>query len=145
MTWTRALTEGLAQFLENHDVGTFNSSGVPYQTGATAITVDYLPASPDKVVTLTLYSSAEDPTQADAEASLQIRVRGTKDPRVAMDMGDAAFDALQNLPRALIGGSVVAGCWVTNHNGYLGADEGGRHSRVSNYRLLVHHPSPNRT
>lgn len=144
MTWTRSLTEGLAQLLENYDVGTFHSSGVAYTAGQTAIVIDYVPAQPDRVVTVTLYAAADDPTLGESEAAVQVRSRGTRDPRVAMDMDDAVFNALQNLPRSAVGGTVVAGCWRTN-SGYMGADDNGRHQRVSNYRLLVHHPVPTRT
>lgn len=143
MSWTEALTNGLAQHLEDANVGVFHSTGVAYQPTHTAIVIDGIPASPDKVVTLTLYDTAEDASQPEADAFVQIRVRGDRDPRTAMRLRDAVFDALQNLPRTLLGGLTVAGCWHTS-SAYMGPDDGGRHMRSSNYRLRVHHPSLHR-
>jgi hypothetical protein len=143
VSWTEELVDSLAQHLENRDVGTFNSSGVPYAAGATAITIDGVPSAPDKVITLTLYDAAEDPTQGEAVAYVQARVRGDRDPRTAMRLTDAVFDAWQNLPRSPIGGQTVAGIW-RDSAAYMGPDDNGRHMRTSNYRIRVTHPSPHR-
>ena len=143
MSFTTVLLDGLAQYLENADVGTFHSSGVAYSTSPTArpgIFIDGVPATPDRVIVLTVYGEVDDPTQATTEVQVQARVRGTKDPRTAYETADAIFEAFQNLPRSAIGGTTVAGIFRIS-SAYIGIDTNGRHERASNFRILVHRPT----
>lgn len=142
MSFTGDLMAGLAGFLAGHGVGTYRSTGV-YAAGEVAIVYDVVPATPDQVVVVTPYAGFDSPTLSDSEISLQIRVRGTKDPRTAYELDDKAFDAMQNLPRTVLGGVTVVAAWRTS-GAYLGVDGNARHERTSNYRLLVHRPSANR-
>lgn len=142
MSFTGDLMAGLAGYLAAEGVGTYRATGV-YTSGEVGIVFDVVPASPAQLVVLTPYAASDDPTLSDSEVSLQIRVRGTTDPRTAYDLDDRAFDAMQNLPRTEMGGVTVVGVWRTS-GAYLGVDGNARHERTSNYRLLVHRPSDNR-
>jgi hypothetical protein len=144
VSFTSDLLDGIAQRLEDADIGTFNPTGAGYTTGQVGIVFDVVPAAPDKVLVLTVYGATDDPTLSDSELSLQVRVRGTRDPRTAYDLDDAAFDVLQNLPRTALGGTTVEAAWRTSA-AYMGVDSNGRHERVSNYRLRIHRPAPHRT
>lgn len=143
MSWTADVVTGLAQYLEDSGVGQFNSTGAAYAASTPAIYFDQVPASPDRVIVLTPYGGVDSPTQPESEIALQVRVRGTKDPRTAYALDDAVFGALQNLPRTVMGGVTVVGCWRTS-SAYLGADANGRHERTSNFAVRVHRPSPHR-
>lgn len=142
MSFTGDLMAGLAGFLAAQGVGTWRATGA-YVAPEVPIVLDVVPATPDQVIVLTPYSATDSPEMSDSELSLQIRVRGTKDPRTAYDLDDRAFEAMQNLPRTVLGGITVVGAWRTS-GGYLGVDGNARHERSSNYRLLVHRPSPHR-
>lgn len=143
MAWTADVVAGLAQHLAAAGVGTYSPAGA-YTSAQVGIFMDVVPAAPDRVVTVTPYGAADDPTLSDSVLMVQVRVRGTKDPRTAYDLDDAVFAAMQNLPRSILNGVTVVGAWRTSA-GYLGPDGNGRHERTSNYRLTVHRPTPNRT
>jgi hypothetical protein len=142
MSWTGDLMAGLGQFLNDEGVGIWRSSGV-YTANEVGIVLDVVPSSPSQVITLTPYMSTDAVGLSDSELSVQVRVRGTADPRTAYALDDAAFEAMQNLPRTVLNGVTVVGAWRTS-SAYLGADSNQRHERSSNYRLLVHRPSPHR-
>lgn len=142
MSWTSDLMGGLATYLDAQTAATYRSSGV-YTAGETAIVFDTVPASPDRLIVLTPYSTTDHPTLTDTEVSVQVRVRGTKDPRTAYELDDAVFEALQNLPRTVMGTVTVLAVWRQN-SAYLGVDANGRHERVSNYRLLTNRAAAHR-
>ncbi len=142
-SFTTTFMDGVAQYLENRDVGTFHSSGVGYTTGQVGIVFDIVPATPDRIIVLSAYAAVDDPTEPETELSMQVRVRGTRDPRTAIELDDAAFEAFQNLPRSLLGGTIVSGIWRTS-GAYLGVDANGRHERVSNFAIRLHRPTLHR-
>lgn len=142
MGFTGDLMAGLAGFLAAQGVGVWRATGV-YTSTEVGIVLDVVPANPTQVVTITPYAASDSPDLSDSELSVQIRVRGTTDPRTAYDLDDRVFEAMQNLPRTVLGGVTVVGAWRTS-GGYLGVDGNARHERSSNYRLLVHRPSPYR-
>jgi hypothetical protein len=143
VSFTGDLMAGLAQYLADAGVGVYSPTGA-YTASQVGIVMDVVPASPDRVVVLTPYSPTDSPTEAESEIALQIRVRGDRDPRTAYDLDDRAFEAMQNLPRTVMGGVTVVAAWRTS-GAYIGPDTNGRHERTSNYRLPVHRPSPHRT
>lgn len=135
--------DGVASLLASRTDWTYNRTGA-YTAAQTGIFHAVVPASPDRVVVLTPYSPVDDPTQASSDLQVQVRVRGTRDPRVAETLNDTAFNVLQNLPRSVLNGVTVAGAWRTS-GGYLGPDSNGRHEYSSNYRLRAHRPTEHRT
>jgi hypothetical protein len=143
MGFTGDLMGGLAALLAARGVGTYNPSGA-YTAAQTGIVHDVVPSSPDRVIVLTPYSPTDDPTLSDSVVRVQVRVRGTRDPRTAYDLDDAAFQVLHNLPRQTIGGAVVTGGWRRS-GAYIGPDSNGRHERTSNYEFQVHRPTEHRT
>lgn len=141
---TAEFTAGVAQLLEDAGIGAWRPDATSYQPGETAIVAGLVPAQPDRLITITLYLPSDDPTQAEGSQMVQLRTRGDRDIRTSENLQDATFDVLQNLPRTVIGGSTVAGCWRRS-GAYLGADGNGRHSHTSNYEFRLHRPSPHRS
>lgn len=143
MGFTADLLAGVATHLAAANVGVYKASGV-YAASEVGIVFDVVPANPDRLVVLTAYGDTDDPTQNVSAVDVQVRTRGTADPRTTQDMQDAVFDALQNLPRRQFGGITVVSCFRRS-TAYLGVDSTQRHERVSNWRLTLHRPTPNRT
>lgn len=139
---TADFTAGLGQVLEDAAVGAWKPTG-NYLAGETAIVPGQVPAKPEKLITLTVYGYVDDPTEPESTLLLQLRTRGDRDIRTSENTQDAAFDVLQNLPRQVVGGVIVAGAWRRSA-GYLGVDEGGRHQHSSNYEFRLHRPSTHR-
>lgn len=143
MAFTSTFLAGVAQLLADGNVAVYKPTG-SYGPDELGIYLGAQPASPDRAVVLTTYSWTDDPTQAESSVRVQLLTRGTRDIRTSEDVQDAAFDVLQNLPRQVIGGATVEGCWRRS-TGYLGLDENGRHLHSSNYDLFLHRPGPNRS
>jgi hypothetical protein len=144
VSWTTDLLDGLAQLLEDAGAGVFHSTGVPYTAAQVAIVFDQVPTGPDRLIVLTAYGGADDPTTSTSEVMFQARTRGTTDPRTVTLIDDGVFDALHNLPRTqLATGVTLAGCWRESF-AYMGVDEQDRHQRSSNYRALAHRPTVHR-
>ncbi|MER7078133.1 MULTISPECIES: minor capsid protein [Bacteria] len=144
MSWTRDLAHGLAQYLADHDVGTYRPSGI-YPEHETGIVIGAVPQSPSRIVALTPYLMVADPSQADDIVGLQVRARSAgPDPRDALDLTDAAFDALVGAAHLQLDGVVVHLVELTG-SAPMGRDESGRYEHVTNYQLTAHHPTPNRT
>lgn len=141
---TADFTAGLGQLLEDAGVGAWRPDGTAYSAGETAIIPGLVPASPDRLITPTVYGYEDDPTQAETVLLMQFRTRGDRDIRTSENTQDAMFDVLQNLPRREVGGVIVAGCWRRS-GGYLGVDENGRHQHSSNYEFRLSRPSPHRS
>ncbi len=142
MGWTADLAAGLGQLLDTKGLGVWRPDDV-IADPETAIVAAIVPSAPTKVITLTLYGFDDAPTLSDTEGMVQVRTRGDRNPSTVDDLDDAVFDVLQNLPRTVVNGITISGCWRRSA-AYLGVDGNGRHSRTSNYRLLTHRPSPHR-
>jgi hypothetical protein len=108
--------------------------------------MDTVPASPDRVITLTDYVVADDPTLSDSVIGVQVRTRwGGQDPRPVKDLDGAIFDALHGLEGVtLTGGIHIVSCFRRSGTS-MGQDANNRWGRSSNYYATVHRPSTNRT
>jgi hypothetical protein len=93
----QALAEGVAQQLaalaDSAQHITWQSSG-SYAAGTVGIYMASVPTTPDKIVTLSPRELTAHPTLVDAEYALQIRTRGTPDPRVVWALRDACRDVI---------------------------------------------------
>jgi hypothetical protein len=144
VSFETALLNGLAEYLAAAGVGTFRASG-SYQSGdSNPIFIGVVPASPDRAVTLTGYPVEDSLNLSDSTQGVQVRTRGTKDPRTTSDLADAVFDALHGLEWIELGGIRVSQARRVSGSP-LGPDENGRHERSDNYYLLAHRPSQNRS
>ncbi len=141
--WTSRLLTGCAEHLHAADVGVWRASGA-YQTNEVGIFIRAIPAAPDRIITLAPYVVASPTGLADYTQGVQIRVRGTKDPRVAEDLADAIFDALDSAHGLFWGGIPIVQCYRQSYTA-LGADSNGRWETSSNYYVEAMRPTPNRT
>ncbi|TCO64386.1 minor capsid protein [Actinocrispum wychmicini] len=95
MSYTADLAHGLAGYLAAAGIGAYRPGGV-YREDEVGIVIGTVPASPGRVVTLSVYPLVDDVDQADSLLGLQVRVRsGTPDPREVLDLLDAVFEILQ--------------------------------------------------
>lgn len=136
------LVEGIAQYLQTAGLLTWDPAGLVGDTF-----VDTMPAQPDEAVALTLYGSREpDPVNDDDEVSLQVRCRGTRDPRLSRHRSDAIYGQLHGLADTVL----PDGTWLIlaiaqQTPSALGLDANGRHEHVVNYRITYSHSTAHRS
>lgn len=133
MGWSDGLLVGVAEYLAAGGVGTWNPSGT-YAAGQTGIFLAVVPVAPDRSITLTEYGPLDQDGIGDVTQGLQIRCRGTKDPRVVMGIRDGIRDVLDGLAHIDLGGVTVS--QIFHLSGVaLGQDSGDRHERSDNYAI----------
>lgn len=131
--------DGLARYLDGLGLLDYDQTGT---TGDTFI--ETMPPAPDQTVSLTLYDGAPPEARDDADTPrLQIRVRGTPDPRVSRARAEALYRALHGLA----GIELPGGMWLTlaaarGTPAPMGLDSNGRHEHVVNVALDVSDPTP---
>jgi hypothetical protein len=148
MGWTTDLLTGLAEHLAAAGVGTWRASGA-YTAAETGIVIRGIPQTPDRLITLAPYplDGGGHRGMADHDTALQIRLRGTEDPRVCDDLADAVFTALDSIGSAGpvdLGGVKVVDMWRQSYTS-LGVDGNGRWERSENYYALAMRPTANKT
>ncbi|BAL85465.1 hypothetical protein AMIS_2450 [Actinoplanes missouriensis 431] len=141
--WTSRLVVGCAEHLQAAGVGVWRPGG-SYTADEVAIVMLDIPARPDRLITLAPYVVASPPGMADVTQGLQIRVRGTTDPRAAADIGDAIFDLLDSAEGLTWGGIPVVQVWRQSYTS-LGRDSASRWEISHNYYVQAMRPTPNRT
>lgn len=143
--WTVALMTGIAQYLDAKGIGSWDPSGVYPDDDRTAITLDMILPAPARLITITEYFVRSMPGLADVTAGVQIRVRGTKDPRVRRNISDAIRDELDGwAPREQLNGiSVVQ--FVLSSGVTLGRDGNDRWQSSHNYYVDAMRPTSNNT
>jgi hypothetical protein len=136
---------GHAVLLASAGLGTWSTTGV-YTTTQTGIVLGTVPQGPDRVITLSAYGVADDPSLSDSVMGLQVRCRwGGQDPRYVDDLADSIFAYLHGKEAyTLSTGIVVVQCHRISGPVSLGQDENRRWSNVQNFHLTVHRPSTNR-
>lgn len=139
------LLEGIAQLIEDAGIGVWKATGV-YTTSETGIVIDTVPASPDKIITLSDYPVSDDPTLSDSVIGVQVRTRlGGQNPSLVKDLDGAIFSFLHGMPaQTMANGVHIVSCF-RNSGASLGQDANNRWMRSSNYYVTVHRPSTNRT
>lgn len=131
------VVDGIARYLAARGLLTYDPTGT---TGDTF--VGTMPPTPGEAVALTLYGDATPEARDDADtARLQIRVRGTADPRVSEQRCLALRDALHGLA----GVQLPDGTWLVlataPRPSPMGADSAGRHEHVTNAALDIAAPT----
>lgn len=122
----------MAQHLADAGAGTYRPSGV-YASTETAITDTALPTV-DRAIVITVYDSADSDRVPDVTLSVQVRTRGTQDPRVCAALDDAVYAALHATGPHYWGAATVL-LIRRDSAAVLGPDGQGRHERTSNYVL----------
>ena len=95
MSTTTDLLTGLAGMIAGAGLGiTYNQAGA-YTAGQTGIFMKIMPATPDRVVTLTLVPRRDDITMPYGQAMVQVRGRGLPNNPLDIDsLLDSIFDIL---------------------------------------------------
>lgn len=139
MPWTTDVLTAAAEHLATAGVGAWRPEGA-YAAGETGILLRAFPPSPDRVVVLTAYPVAESAHLSDVTLGIQVRCRGTKDPRDVADLADAVRDLWHGARGLMLGPAHVALLWRQSHT-ELGADGNGRWSTSSNFYAQTTHAS----
>ncbi|MFD8948993.1 minor capsid protein [Streptomyces xanthophaeus] len=105
--------------------------------------VEAMPPAPDRAVSLALYDAGPQASRDDdQDRRLQIRVRGTADPRVSRTRCEALHDVLQGLAGVeLPGGVHLVLATSRGTPAPMGTDSSGRHEHVVNFDLAVAAPT----
>lgn len=136
------LLDGIARYLQGEGLLAYDPDGL---TGDAF--VESMPPAPDEVVCLSLYDGGpQDTRNAYDSVRLQVRVRGTADPRPSRARCTAIYGALQGLA----GAALPDGTWLIlaaarGTPAPMGADSNGRHEHVCNFTLDVSAPTLHRT
>ena len=142
------LLDSVARYLAALGLGQYDASGAP-QTADWSIWPDGLPAEPDRAIGLAVYgpgTDLPDPGQPWAETRLQVRVRGSTDPRESRRKCAAIYGALHGLETVLMPG----GLWVQDvvarqaEPAALGPDGAGRHEHTCNFDVSYDQPTAHR-
>lgn len=148
MSFDTDLVAGFAQLLVADLDEAWNAAWRPtgaYEADETPIFDSVLPATPNRIITLTTYGLGDDAVLADSDTGLQVRTRSIDaDPRDVKDLDDAIADVLLGrFPMTLTGGirvqTLTRASWTP-----LGQDDNKRWHRSSNYLLGLHRPGPHR-
>lgn len=132
-TWEADLLVGLAVLLDAETSGVWKPAG-GYQTSETAIVVDYVPVSPDRIVCLSLYELPGGDGIGDVLYGLQVRTRGTKAPLLVRGIAGECRDFLDGLGPGVINGVAYSQIRHQSSTG-LGPDGNGRFERTDNYYI----------
>jgi hypothetical protein len=104
-----------------------------------------IPPSPDRGITIAPYPVGTGlKGMQDHQSALQLRLRGTEDPRVCDDLADAIFEELDSLGRATLGGISIVDMWRQSYTS-LGQDAQRRWERSENYYVDAMRASTTRT
>lgn len=132
------LLDGLARYLHGRDLLTYDPAGLAGDTF-----VETMPPTPDQAVALALYDGAPPQARDDADTPrLQVRVRGTTDPRVSRARCTALYRALHGLAGVeLPDGTHLILAAARGGPAPMGTDSTGRHEHVVNFDLDVSGPT----
>lgn len=134
--------DGIARLLDAQGLATYRPTGPGGD-----LFVEDMPPAPDAAVGLWLYGGeAPDTRNAYDTPRLQVRVRGTADPRVSRARAWAIYSALHGLA----GAALPDGTWLIlaaarGTPGPMGRDSSGRHEHVVNFDLDISAPTNHRT
>lgn len=138
-----AVIDGLAQLLEDRGVAAWDPSGLAYD-GSTPATFELVvPATPDRIVVLSLYGGAdangEESRNPWREPRLQVRTRAGQDPRDALQLDADVHAVLHTLgPIVLSDGTDLSDCYSLQSTATsLGQDANGRWEFSRNYQLTI--------
>ena len=135
------LMTAIGQRLEAAGIGKWSTT-----PGAsdTAITIDALPATPDRAIAMTLYT-VQDDGGTDSIMGLQLRFRGPAGNRSAvLNIIDQVFDNLHGLKNTELGNIPIVQVQHTS-GAYLGTDGNNRSEHSENYYITLTREGTHRT
>ncbi|CAL9296823.1 minor capsid protein [Streptomyces sp. SudanB25_2051] len=134
------LLDGVARYLDELGLLTYDATGTSGDTF-----IETLPPEPAEAVGLWLYGAGEQDARNGYDTrSLQVRVRGTADPRTSRRRAEALYGALHGLA----GLELPDGTWLVlaaaQAPAPIGTDASGRHEHTVTVRLDVANPTTHR-
>jgi hypothetical protein len=135
------LLDGLARHLVAVGLVDYDPDGV---TGNTFM--EAMPPTPDEAIVLTLYGGPQPDSRLPYDPpNLQVRVRGTSDPRISRTLANALYNELQGLgPIQLPDGTELLSCNSIQTVTSMGLDDQRRFEHVVNFNLEVEAPTAHR-
>ena len=134
------LLTAIGQRLEAAGIGKWSTTPTASDT---AITIDALPATPDRGIAMTLYPVTDD-GGTDTTIGLQLRVRGPAGNRSAvLNIIDQVFDNLHGLKNTEFGNIPIVQVLHTS-GAYLGMDGNNRSEHSSNFYIQLTRPGTHR-
>ena len=134
-----ALLQGLAQYLANANLGTYDPLG-PAGNGPTGtIFVEIMPEQPGVAIALFQHGGPEPDAKLGYDSpSVQVRVRGSQDPRVSQALCQKVYETLHGLETTLPDGTVLVNC-IAMASGptAMGPDHSNRFEHVINFRTEI--------
>jgi hypothetical protein len=138
------LLTGIAETLADAGIGSWPppTNGV-YPSDQVGIVLGVIPQQPDQTITLTGYAVRDASLENDSTVAVQVRLRGTEDPRVVQDRSGAVFNALQDLAGVSFG-SIYLVLAARQSSLPMGQDENRRWLWSDNYYCQVAWPTLHR-
>lgn len=128
------LLDGIARHLVSKGLVTYDPTGT---TGDCFI--ESMPSTPGLAIVLTVYDDAREPDSLLGydEPRMQVRVRGTEDPRISRQKCAAIRSELHGLgPLTLPDGTeLILSICLQSAPASMGVDTQGRHEHVANFRM----------
>jgi minor capsid protein len=141
-----SLLDGLARYLDLRGLGHFDPAG-DVQLLDWSIFIEQLPQQPDRVIGLWQYAGApSDSRNPWEQPAVQVRVRGSADPRESRTRAQAIYDEVHGLGML----ALPDGTWLQLALGAqggpipLGPDQSGRHEHTVNLQMHIDHPTIHR-
>jgi len=129
------LLDGIAALIQSASLATYNTNGV-YTADQTGIFFKAVNPTPDRIITMTAYQVSDNPTMPEARLGVQLRYRGTQDPRDVDELGDAVYGILHGLTGVQFNG-VFAEQVLRQSSITLGQDSSKRWERADAYYIDV--------
>ncbi|MEV8623410.1 minor capsid protein [Streptomyces sp. NPDC051079] len=137
------LLDGLARYLQERGLVTYDSTGA----GGDCF-IEQMPSAPDEAVVLTVYDDRSEPDSLLPydEPRVQVRVRGTTDPRISRRRCATIRSHLHGLGQVVLpdGTNLILSIALQAAPASMGADENRRHEHVCNFRMEVRQTSVHR-
>lgn len=137
------LLDGLARYLAERGLVVYDPSGA----GGDCF-IELMPSTPDEAVTLTVYDDGREPDSLLPydEPRVQVRVRGTTDPRVSRRRCASIRSHLHGLGPVILpdGTNLILSVAIQAAPGSIGVDDNGRHEHVVNFRMEIRQTSQHR-
>lgn len=137
------LLDGIARYLDANGLVDYDPTGA---TGDCFLEAMPQTQAGDLAVVLTLYDGMEaDSKLPYDEPRLQVRVRGTPDPRVSRARAQGIYSQLNGLgPIQLPDGTRLQLCYAMQTPASMGIDSLGRHEHTTNYQVEIVAPTVHR-
>lgn len=117
-------------------------------TGITGnVFISTMPNSPDTVVMVSEYGSIGDDKNPFDDISVQVRVRGTRDPRVSYNIAKEIYNELHGLTNTVLisDGTRIVKVVAQNTPIDIGRDDNLRHEWTVNFQVEVYNSTSNRS